>query len=118
MDRAIPNKDIIDATQNAVLNAASNMADVLEATADEISGHHEPFYMGAEFWVAMAFVVAVLMILKPPLPRRERSRASPPSLLQNRLRVRAFLIWRTRANGTVKRPKRSFTRLLLPTFLK
>ena len=67
MDRAIPNKDIIDATQNAVLNAASNMADVLEATADEISGHHEPFYMGAEFWVAMAFVVAVLMILKPAI---------------------------------------------------
>lgn len=61
-----PNKEIIDATQDAVLNAASSVATVLENTAQELGGHGaEPFYLHAEFWVGMAFVVVVIGLAKP-----------------------------------------------------
>lgn len=53
MEENIPNHEIIDATQNAVLNAAETVADVIETTAQEIGGHEEVFYQSAEFWVAM-----------------------------------------------------------------
>ncbi|MBR1604609.1 MAG: hypothetical protein IJ660_00700 [Alphaproteobacteria bacterium] len=59
-------KDLIDATQNAVLNAAENMAEMMEETAAAATGHeHEAFYQGAEFWVAMAFVLTVLLLARP-----------------------------------------------------
>ncbi|MBQ8677630.1 MAG: hypothetical protein IJ529_04100 [Alphaproteobacteria bacterium] len=59
------NKDILDATQDAVLNAASSVADVLENTAEEFGGAAEPFYMEAEFWVGAAFVLVVLALARP-----------------------------------------------------
>ena len=65
MDNSMPNKDIIDATQDAVLNAASTVVEVLETTANELNVHSEPFYLTAEFWVAMAFILAVIVIAKP-----------------------------------------------------
>lgn len=65
MTQPMPNKEIIDATQDAVLNAASSVAGVLENTAQELGAHGaEPFYLHAEFWVAVAFVIAVGGLVK------------------------------------------------------
>ncbi len=65
MTNSMPNKEIIDATQDAVLNAATNVVNVIETTANELSGHNEPIYLTAEFWVAMAFVLAVVALVRP-----------------------------------------------------
>lgn len=59
-------KEIIDATQNAVIDAAENVAEIMEETAVATSGHeHEIFYQSAEFWVAMAFVLTILLLSRP-----------------------------------------------------
>lgn len=59
-------KEFIDATQNAVLDAAENMVEMIEETAAATTGHeHEVFYQSAEFWVAMAFVITVLLLARP-----------------------------------------------------
>ena len=58
-------KDIINATQNAVIEAAENVAEMME-NPDPIPVHeHEAFYQGAEFWVAVAFVVTVTLLSRP-----------------------------------------------------
>ena len=41
MEQNLPNREIIDATQDAVLNAAGSVANVLENTAHGIGGHGE-----------------------------------------------------------------------------
>lgn len=62
----LPNQEIIDATQDAVLNAVGNVASVIETTAQGLSGHEaEPFYQSAEFWVAVSFVLVVAALLRP-----------------------------------------------------
>lgn len=62
----LPNQEIIDATQDAVLNAVGNVANVIETTAQGLSGHEaEPFYQSAEFWVAVSFVLVVAALLRP-----------------------------------------------------
>ena len=62
MTSAVQNSEIIDATQDAVLNVVN----VLEETAHELSAHHgEPFYLSAEFWVAMSFVLTVVVLIRP-----------------------------------------------------
>lgn len=62
MTSAVQNNEFINATQDAVLNAVN----VIEATAHELSSHHnEPFYLSAEFWVAMSFVLTVLVLIRP-----------------------------------------------------
>ncbi len=65
MTDIMPNKEIIDATQDAVLNAASNVVSAIETTAGELSGHNEAIYLTAEFWVAMAFVLAIVALIRP-----------------------------------------------------
>lgn len=65
MDKTSAGKEIIKATQNAVMEAAENVSNMIGQTADKIDGHHEPFYMGAEFWVAMAFVLVVIGLSRP-----------------------------------------------------
>ncbi len=66
MDEVMPNKEIIDATQDAVLNAAESVATALENTAQELGAHgHEAFYLEAEFWVGAAFVLVVLLLARP-----------------------------------------------------
>ncbi len=66
MNETMPNKEIIDATQDAVLNAASNVANVLETTAHEFGAHGaEAFYMSAEFWVGAAFMLVVVGLFRP-----------------------------------------------------
>ena len=63
MSSGLPNKDIIDATQDAVLNAASSMVEVLGNTAQEFGA--EPLYLEAEFWVGAAFVAVILALARP-----------------------------------------------------
>ena len=58
-------KEIIDATQNAVIEAVENVSNIIETTTVELDGHHEAFYQGAEFWVAMAFVLVVAALARP-----------------------------------------------------
>lgn len=62
MTSAVQNSEIIDATQDAVLKVVG----VLEETAQELSAHHhEPFYLSAEFWVAMSFVLTIVVLFIP-----------------------------------------------------
>lgn len=65
MPEIMPNREIIDATQDAVLSAASSVVDVLENTVTELSHVDEAYYMHAEFWVGMAFVVAIVALSRP-----------------------------------------------------
>lgn len=65
IEQEIPSKEIIDATQNAVLDAAGNVASMIENTAGEISGHGEVFYQSPEFWVAVSFVLVVVFLARP-----------------------------------------------------
>lgn len=55
--------EIIDATQNAVIQAADSVADIIETTAHEI--HQEAFYEHPTFWVAVSFVLVILVLAKP-----------------------------------------------------
>ena len=61
--------DIIDATQNAVIEAVSNVSEMIEKTSNESTfspAHPAPvFYLSAEFWVGMAFVLVVIFLAKP-----------------------------------------------------
>lgn len=59
-------QELIDATQNIIMDAAENVSEVIsagKAVAGEI--HETPYYMEVEFWVAVAFVLAVCVLLKP-----------------------------------------------------
>lgn len=61
--------DIIDATQNAVIEAVTNVSELIEKSTTEstISSHQtdEIFYRSVEFWVGMAFVLVVFFVSKP-----------------------------------------------------
>ncbi len=59
-------QELIDATQNMIMDAAENVSEVLTAGKTAASEIHEvPFYSEVEFWVAMAFVLAVAVLIKP-----------------------------------------------------
>ena len=64
-------KEIIDAAQNAVMQAADDVSGIIENTAEQLHGHEEIFYQSAEFWVGVAFVLVVL--LAGPVGRLVRS---------------------------------------------
>ena len=66
-------KEIIDAAQNAVMQAADDVSGIIENTAEQLHGHEEIFYQSAEFWVGVAFVLVVLL-LAGPVGRLVRSR--------------------------------------------
>ena len=57
--------DIIDAAQNAVIEAATDMEEIMEANTAVAHAEHEIFYLSAEFWVAAAFVITVLLLSRP-----------------------------------------------------
>ncbi|MBE6452017.1 MAG: F0F1 ATP synthase subunit B [Alphaproteobacteria bacterium] len=59
------NHEIINATQNAVINAVDTVANAIETTALESVSHHGPFYLSAEFWVAMSFMLVVVGLTYP-----------------------------------------------------
>jgi F-type H+-transporting ATPase subunit b len=58
---------LIDATQNVIMNAAENVSEALgvagKTAVSEVS--ELPFYAETEFWVGMAFVLSVCVLLKP-----------------------------------------------------
>lgn len=58
---------LIDATQNVIMNAAENVSEALGAasktTVPDIS--EVPLYADVEFWVGMAFVLSVCVLIKP-----------------------------------------------------
>lgn len=59
-------KELIDATQEAVIGAVSDVENIIQTTTAEIAGgSHEVFYLSAEFWVGMAFVVVVAALFFP-----------------------------------------------------
>ena len=61
--------DIIDATQNAVIEAVSNVSQIIEKTSEDAGGidnrPSEMFYASAEFWVGAAFVLVVIVLGRP-----------------------------------------------------
>ncbi|MBR2299805.1 MAG: ATP synthase F0 subunit B [Alphaproteobacteria bacterium] len=61
--------DILDATQNAVIDAVNSVSEMIEKTAIEgtfsAPEKAEPFYQSAEFWVGVAFVLVVVFLFKP-----------------------------------------------------
>ena len=65
MDKTSTGKELLEATQNAVMEAAQNVSNMIGQTTHEIEGHNEAFYMGAEFWVAAAFVLVVVALAQP-----------------------------------------------------
>jgi len=61
--------EILDATQNAVIDAVNSVSEMIEKTTAEStftpSVVSEPFYQSAEFWVGIAFVLVVVALFKP-----------------------------------------------------
>lgn len=58
---------LLDSTQNAIVGAAENVSQVLDAGKTAMQSHlaAEPFYLEVHFWVGVAFVLAMLVLLKP-----------------------------------------------------
>lgn len=63
IDNLNTGKEIIDATRNAVIEAAENVSNIIEE--HDAAAHHEVFYQSAEFWVAAAFVLVVILLARP-----------------------------------------------------
>lgn len=59
--------NLLDATQNAIIDAAENVSGALNSSTDlPISSlPSEPFYTEVEFWLAVAFVLAISALAKP-----------------------------------------------------
>lgn len=61
--------DLISATQNAVIDAVNSVSQIIEKQTQESTVQqepvHEPCYLSAEFWVGMAFILAVIILAKP-----------------------------------------------------
>lgn len=59
--------NLLDATQNAIIDAAENVSGALNSSADlpMSSLPSEPFYTEVEFWLAVAFVLAISALAKP-----------------------------------------------------
>ncbi|MCI5634464.1 MAG: hypothetical protein MR350_03295 [Alphaproteobacteria bacterium] len=65
---AIPNgNDLIDATQNAIIDAAENVSEVFDKANSDVAQQiaDVPFYADVEFGVGMAFILSVLVLAKP-----------------------------------------------------
>lgn len=58
-------KELLDATQEAVIGAADNVETILKSTTQELGSEHEVFYLSPEFWVGMAFVMVVVGLFVP-----------------------------------------------------
>lgn len=67
-EEAIENtgKELINATQEAVIGAVTDVSNIIKTTSEEISEmHHEVFYQSAEFWVGAAFVLVMVLMFVP-----------------------------------------------------
>lgn len=59
-------QDLIDATQNAIMDAAENVSEAIGVAGNAVTELPEsPFYTEVHFWVGVAFVLAILCIIKP-----------------------------------------------------
>ena len=58
-------RELLDATQQAVVGAAGNVETIIQDTAAELHGNGEAFYLTAEFWVGMTFVLVVAVLFVP-----------------------------------------------------
>lgn len=62
----LDSKEIIDATQNAVINAAENVSEIIQTTSAEVHGHgYGAFYENPQFWVAISFVLVIVFLARP-----------------------------------------------------
>lgn len=64
IEDATSSKEIIEATQNAVIEAADNVANIIENTAHNVHGQ-EAYYEHPTFWVAISFVLVILLLGRP-----------------------------------------------------
>ena len=59
--------DLINATQNAIIDAAENVSEVFDKANPDID--HQiadvTFYADVEFWVGMAFILSIAVLAKP-----------------------------------------------------
>lgn len=60
-------QDLIEATQNAIIDVAENVSEAIGVTGKTSVAEtvHEPFYAEVHFWVGIAFILAILCIVKP-----------------------------------------------------
>ncbi len=65
MNERVVSREILDATQQVVVGAAGNVETIIKDTANELHNGEEAFYLSAEFWVAMAFVLVVVGLFSP-----------------------------------------------------
>ena len=65
MEKINSGKNLIDATQNAVIEAAENVSNMIEGLNTTNEVQHEIFYLSAEFWVATAFVLTIILLSRP-----------------------------------------------------
>ena len=63
----LSNNGLIDSTQNAIMGAAENVSHVIDAgkAVVQLHLHNEPIYTEVHFWVGVAFILSVLVLLKP-----------------------------------------------------
>lgn len=64
LEQATTGKELIEATQNAVIKTADSIAGLIETTAHDIHGQ-EAFYEHPTFWVAVSFVLVILVLGRP-----------------------------------------------------
>ena len=63
-----PTSGFIDEAQTAVMNAVDNVSEMIAETqqiSEFDTHHHEVFYKSPEFWVGVAFVLVVAVLIKP-----------------------------------------------------
>ena len=66
-------RELLDATQNAVINAVENVSEIIETKEEQkvvtkieqIVEPKESFYLETEFWVAMAFFLLLIGLIWP-----------------------------------------------------
>ncbi|MBR1600676.1 MAG: hypothetical protein IJ677_03775 [Alphaproteobacteria bacterium] len=67
VEEQISEEGLLDATQNVIMNTAENISEALgtagKSTIGEIT--ELPFYAEVEFWVGVAFILSICVLLKP-----------------------------------------------------
>jgi F-type H+-transporting ATPase subunit b len=58
---------LIDSTQNAIIGAAENVSQVFDSAGKTVANELEvvPFYGEVHFWIGVAFILAILVLLMP-----------------------------------------------------
>lgn len=66
-ETATDGTELIDATQNTVIQAVDNLSEMIAETSEfsDETAEHEIFYQSAEFWVGFAFILVIVFLAKP-----------------------------------------------------